>query len=134
MRTQVVNLAIGVIDERYRGVSKCPARWRNPRIKVKQLELIDLIAAIQQVEPSDMPAILAAVASRLAESRAAPAPPANGKPALVDATELARELSVPESQLMTLARQGRVPSVMIGKYRRFNLAAVEAALRNVDKS
>jgi excisionase family DNA binding protein len=54
----------------------------------------------------------------------------NGAPALVDADELAQALSLPRSQIMTLARQGKIPSLRVGKYVRFNLAEVELALRN----
>jgi excisionase family DNA binding protein len=92
----------------------------------------DLIRAIGTLDRDQLPALMLAIAARLAES-ADPEPASNGKPALVDADELAQAVSLPKSHVMTLARQGRIPSVKVGKYVRFNVAEVEAALRNVDK-
>lgn len=40
--------------------------------------------------------------------------------ALVSASELARELGVPESQIRKLARENRVPHYRVGKYVRFD--------------
>lgn len=48
---------------------------------------------------------------------------------LLTAEALARLLDVPTSQIETLGRQGRIPSVMVGKYRRFRYSAALAALK-----
>jgi hypothetical protein len=66
----------------------------------------------------------------------APMPtPSNDAPALppavnlVDGTEMARRTNLPVSYLMERARRGTLPSVMAGKYRRFDPDAVIDALR-----
>lgn len=41
---------------------------------------------------------------------------------------LAKVLDVPASQIGTLARQGRIPSLLVGKYRRYRYSEVLAAL------
>lgn len=46
---------------------------------------------------------------------------------LVDANEMARRLQCPESWVLSAARQGRIPVVKIGRYPRFDPAAVIAA-------
>lgn len=46
---------------------------------------------------------------------------------LVDAKEMARRLQCPESWIRSAARQGKIPVVMIGRYPRFDPAAVIAA-------
>ncbi len=48
---------------------------------------------------------------------------------LVDAKALAQLLSLPVSWVYAKAEKGEIPSVKIGKYRRFNLADVLTALR-----
>lgn len=58
--------------------------------------------------------------------------PVSGAPALVDADALAQALALPRSWLMSQARQGKIPCIRKGKYVRFNIAEVEAALRRVD--
>jgi excisionase family DNA binding protein len=47
---------------------------------------------------------------------------------LVTSAELANLMSLPKSWIEEAARQGRIPSVILGKYRRFRPAAVIAAL------
>lgn len=49
---------------------------------------------------------------------------------LVTSAELANLMSLPKSWVEEAARQGRIPSVMLGKYRRFRPAAVIVALEN----
>jgi excisionase family DNA binding protein len=72
---------------------------------------------------------LAAVQSRLAARLAmVPARSAAYDDALVDAPALAKRLGVPESHVRTLQRSGTIPFIKIGKYIRFSLASVEAAL------
>jgi excisionase family DNA binding protein len=45
---------------------------------------------------------------------------------LLTADELAERWQVPTAQVYRLARDGRLPAVSIGRYRRFALAAVES--------
>jgi excisionase family DNA binding protein len=49
---------------------------------------------------------------------------------LVDATEAAAALGIKSSWLLARAREGRIPHVKLGKYRRFDLADVRAALQH----
>jgi hypothetical protein len=49
-------------------------------------------------------------------------------PALVDGKELARMTGLPVSLLMERARRGTLPSIQVGKYRRFDPQAVIAHL------
>jgi hypothetical protein len=99
------------------------------------LNLTEIIAAIQSLDPGDAPAILAAVAARLAQSKppAVPAADSNSSPKLVDAATLAEALQLPKSWLMSMARQHLIPSVRAGKYVRFNIEAVAEALRQAAK-
>src|SRR5262245_51094206 len=48
--------------------------------------------------------------------------------ALVDAKTMAERLGVPESQVEQLARAGSIPSILIGRYRRYDPCAVLKAL------
>jgi excisionase family DNA binding protein len=89
----------------------------------------EIVAAIAEFDV-DISAVLAACAAKLAQVRPVPVHIDNGKPALMDAAELARAVSLPKSHVMTLARQRKIPSVRVGKYVRFNLAEVEAALHS----
>jgi hypothetical protein len=54
----------------------------------------------------------------------APLPPSGSAPELIDARALAKQLSVPTSWIMERARSNSIPNVRIGRYVRFNLAAV----------
>jgi excisionase family DNA binding protein len=45
---------------------------------------------------------------------------------LLTAEQLAERWQVPTSHVYRLARDGRIPVVKLGRYRRFALAAVEA--------
>ena len=74
-------------------------------------------------------ALQTALAARLANN--AKTNGANGKTAsdcLLTAEQMAKRLSVPKSKVLTMAREGRIPSVRIGKYVRFDAEKVEAAL------
>jgi excisionase family DNA binding protein len=51
------------------------------------------------------------------------------QPALVSASEMARELGVPESQLRKMARENRVPHYRIGKYVRFDRSEVRIFMK-----
>lgn len=46
--------------------------------------------------------------------------------ALLTPEQIAERWSVPKSHVYRLAREGRIPSVRLGKYVRFRLAAIEA--------
>lgn len=45
---------------------------------------------------------------------------------LLTADELAERWQVPKTQVYRLAREGRIPVVVIGRYYRFRLDAIEA--------
>jgi excisionase family DNA binding protein len=62
----------------------------------------------------------------------APTHQSNGKPGLLYPDQLAQALGVRRSKVMTMARQGVIPSRKLGKYVRFDLDDVQAALRAVD--
>lgn len=51
-------------------------------------------------------------------------PAASDAPELIDGPELARRTNLPVSYVMEQARQGAIPSVKVGKYRRFRPDAV----------
>jgi excisionase family DNA binding protein len=48
---------------------------------------------------------------------------------LFDATELAAVLDIPVTWLEQAAREGRIPSLQFGRWRRFRRSEVEAAVR-----
>src|ERR1039458_7671537 len=54
----------------------------------------------------------------------APPSPSASAAGLIDARALAKQLCVPTSWIMERARSGAIPSVRVGRYVRFNLAAV----------
>jgi excisionase family DNA binding protein len=45
---------------------------------------------------------------------------------LLDATEVAALLGVPKAWVYEQSRQGRIPTVVLGRYRRFRREAIEA--------
>jgi excisionase family DNA binding protein len=49
----------------------------------------------------------------------------NGASQLLTAEQLAERWQVPKSHVYRLAREGRLPVVELGRYRRFRLAAIE---------
>ena len=65
------------------------------------------------------------LADRIAASVAARL---GAKPALIDSTALARELSLSPSTVERLAKRGEIPSVTAGRRRLYDLEAVRAAL------
>jgi excisionase family DNA binding protein len=95
------------------------------------LSAADLIRAIERLDSvSDLAAVGMAVAARTAALASAPKAAENGHaPTLVIADELAEALSLKKSWLMSMARQGKIPCIRRGKYVRFNVAEVAAALR-----
>ncbi|MGO9056948.1 MAG: helix-turn-helix domain-containing protein [Candidatus Binataceae bacterium] len=83
------------------------------------------------VNPEHIPALLtqlaalqSALAARLISASSVAAP----ESVLVDAGELADRLGVPETHIRTKARAGEIPCVRVGKYMRFDPAAVAAVL------
>lgn len=73
--------------------------------------------------------------TRARELLPAPAVPA-AVPAeqMVDAARLAELTGVPQSWLEEQARRGRLPSLQLGKYRRFQVAESLAALRKLGRA
>jgi hypothetical protein len=53
---------------------------------------------------------------------------------MVDAARLAELVGVPASWLEEQARRGRLPSLQLGKYRRFHVAEAIAALRKIGRT
>src|SRR5579864_3199421 len=86
--------------------------------------------AVKQSEIAAKQSALAAIQSRLAarllqsEDRPAAGPASE----LIDARALATRLGVHESFVRTAARAGKIPSIRIGRYVRFEPAAVIEAL------
>jgi excisionase family DNA binding protein len=52
---------------------------------------------------------------------------------LLDAAQLAAALGLPQTWVEQAAREERIPSIKAGRWRRFNRAAVEAALASNGK-
>jgi excisionase family DNA binding protein len=50
----------------------------------------------------------------------------NSQPQLLTAEQLAERWQVPKSHVYRLAREGKIPTVALGRYRRFRLDAIEA--------
>ncbi len=90
----------------------------------------------RELPPEDLPALVGALETAKAqawtrlmvERRAASAIIARSD-GLLDATAMAARLQVPVSWLREAARTGRIPSVRVGRYVRFDPAAVERAVR-----
>src|SRR5262245_32674808 len=53
---------------------------------------------------------------------------------MVDAAKLAELVSLPQSWLEDQARRGRLPSLLLGKYRRFHVTEAIAALKRLGKA
>jgi len=93
------------------------------------LSLTEIIAELRKLTRDERNAAIIAAAVMNSEQEPTPAH-SDGSPKLVEADELARALSYKKSWLMTQARQGKIPSVRRGKYVRFDIDAVAAALRD----
>ncbi len=52
---------------------------------------------------------------------------------LLTAADVARLLEVPTSWVYEQARQGRIPTVMLGRYRRFRAEAIEEWIRKRER-
>lgn len=70
----------------------------------------------------------APTALTLEEAQAAAGRPPAGEQLLLTAGQLAKQLNLPESWVRTEERAGRIPGIRAGRYVRFKLADVEAAL------
>lgn len=66
---------------------------------------------------------------RQAPSRAAGTPAGDPAEPLLDAEALGAILGIPASWLDQAAREGRIPSLQFGRWRRFKRSEVEAAVR-----
>jgi excisionase family DNA binding protein len=51
---------------------------------------------------------------------------------LLTAEQLAKRWQVPKSHVYRLAREGRIPVVQLGRYRRFRLDAIEQFEKSFD--
>ena len=69
----------------------------------------------------------AAAQARLSARLMAPTPTAASE-TMLTAEQIAAVFQVPVTQIYALGRQNRIPSVTLGKYRRFDLEAVRSAL------
>lgn len=65
---------------------------------------------------------------------APPSPSPEPAERLVDAVTLAKLTSLPQSWLEEQARRGSVPSLQLGKYRRFHVADALAAIRKLGRT
>jgi len=72
-------------------------------------------------------AALAEGSRAIAAPVAAPSPIAGDEP-LVDAEQLAQQLTIPQTWIEQAAREGRIPSIQAGRWRRFRRSDVERAL------
>jgi len=93
----------------------------------------ELVAAIGEANPEDVPALALAVAARLAavarSSIASPAMASGGdepRDRLLGMPAVAAYLGIPEDRARDLGRRRELPIVTIGKYRRVRLSALIA--------
>lgn len=92
------------------------------------MRINDLLDTIEKMERDDLAIILAAVAARLAAApKSEPGTPTPEM--LLDAAQMAHRLNLPESFVRSEARAGRLPSVKLGKYMRFDPREVERTYR-----
>ncbi len=103
---------------------------RTPELLALEGELERLLSKLAAHE---LPALIAMLASATAHAQlrlSTPPPPLRSEagPELHDASEIARRLGVPEHFVYESARRGRLPSVRVGRYVRFRLEEVRAAI------
>ena len=79
---------------------------------------------------ADAVGLLAAAQARLMGRLTAPIPTLPEAGEWVTAAEVAQRFKLALSSVHELARQGRLPCRMFGRYRRFNLAEVASAVAN----
>ena len=85
------------------------------------------VAELPTVDVADAIGLCAAAQSRLLAKLTAPAPVADHHDELVTAETVAERFHLALSSVHELARQGKIPCRMFGRWRRFNLAEVAAA-------
>lgn len=83
------------------------------------------LAWVETLPLENISALLRKLATRL---EPAGAPPAEPDQRLVDAVAMAAHLRVPESWVRGEQRANRIPYLKLGRYIRFRVADVEAAL------
>jgi excisionase family DNA binding protein len=89
-----------------------------------------MLPDITTLSRTELAALLAAIAGRLAEEQpTTPAAPTQPEPECFTARQVAARYNVPESWVYEQARLGNLPSVQLGRYVRFRLTEVEAALK-----
>jgi len=93
---------------------------------IKALE--ELAPKIRALDPADCPGVIGlleqlkahAWAQMIEQRVTSPAPDDH----LLDMAEVAQKLNIPKCRAYELARQGKIATVRIGKYRRMNPAAL----------
>ena len=85
---------------------------------------------ITSIPRDEIPMLVAALLARLLEPTPAPAPTAGAS--LLDASQIADRLGVPISWVREQSRLGNIPVVRLGRYCRYRLAEVEAAIAQRD--
>jgi predicted DNA-binding transcriptional regulator AlpA len=99
------------------------------RDEVPGLTVSELIAAIAGLDPADMPAVLAAVAARLAEAREVPVAESPADDGLLDAEAAAKFLGVSESWLY---HRPKLPfRVKVGGKLKFRRSSIERWLKQM---
>ncbi len=90
-----------------------------------------LDTAVAELPADELPALIGLLAAADARARArlaVPQPATTMDLSNLTAEQIAAEFGVPTSEIYALARQQRLPCVKIGKYVRFSLSQVRAAL------
>jgi excisionase family DNA binding protein len=87
----------------------------------------------REAEPQDLPALLAELERLRADlwarlMAASQTPPRADDAPLLDVDEASAVLNIPKSYVYDLARQGKIPSVKVGKYLRFRRHELRAML------
>jgi excisionase family DNA binding protein len=96
-------------------------------------DLARLDAVVAEAPAGELPALVGALArlqalalARLNACGACQTPVEEGSDQLISLPEVARRLGIPEDRGYDLARQGRLPVVAVGKYRRVRESALRA--------
>ena len=94
-----------------------------------------MLPDIANLSRAQLVALLIVIGGRLAEEQpTTPAAPSRPEPECSTAKQVADRYNVPESWVYEQARLGRLPSVQLGRYRRFKLADVEKAIAGVKEN
>jgi hypothetical protein len=86
---------------------------------------------IDSIPPEQIPALLLKIAARMMAAHTCNRQDANNTSPtdeLLDAKQLAAKLNVPKSWVAEQGRLGNIPVVKLGRYSRYRLADVEAAI------